>query len=102
MMCKFRNSGQTCVSANRMLVQEGIYDAFVGCFTEAVGALKVADGFTEGAQVGPLIDEPAVAKVESHVADALAQGPSSWSARRPDRGQFYRPRCSRASRGRWR
>ena len=73
-MCKFRNSGQTCISANRFLVQDRVYDDFVSGFTEAVAALKVADGFTEGAQIGPLIDEPAVAKVERHVADALAQG----------------------------
>src|SRR4029453_10575795 len=56
MMCKFRNSGQTCISANRFLVQDGIYDDFVDAFTEAAGALKVADGFSEGVQVGPLID----------------------------------------------
>src|SRR6185369_2774668 len=74
MMCKFRNSGQTCISANRFLVQDGIYDDFVGAFTEAAAALKVADGFADGVQVGPLIDEPAIAKVERHVADALAQG----------------------------
>ena len=54
LICKFRNSGQTCISANRMLVQDGIYDAFVAGFTEAVTALKVADGFSEGVQVGPL------------------------------------------------
>ena len=59
LICKFRNSGQTCISANRMLVQEGIYDAFVDGFTAAVERLKVADGFTEGVEVGPLIDEPA-------------------------------------------
>ena len=51
--CKFRNSGQTCISANRMLVQEGIYDDFLARFTEAVRALKVADGFAEGVNVGP-------------------------------------------------
>ena len=79
-MCKFRNSGQTCISANRFLVQDGIYDDFVGAFTEAAAALKVADGFTEGVQVGPLIDEPAIAKVERHVADALAQGAELRSA----------------------
>ena len=56
-MCKFRNSGQTCISANRFLVQDGIYDDFVARFTEAAAALKVADGFTPGVQVGPLIDE---------------------------------------------
>ena len=54
-----------------MLVQAGIYDAFLERFTAAVEALTVADGFTEGVQVGPLIDEPALEKVESHVADAL-------------------------------
>jgi succinate-semialdehyde dehydrogenase/glutarate-semialdehyde dehydrogenase len=57
--CKFRNSGQTCISANRMLVQEGIYDDFLERFTKAVRGLKVADGFAEGVNVGPLIDEPA-------------------------------------------
>ena len=91
-MCKFRNSGQTCISANRFLVQDGIYDDFVGAFTEAVAALKVADGFTEGAQVGPLIDEPAIAKVERHVADALSpRAPSSASAGAGIEGQFFQP-----------
>ncbi len=73
-VCKFRNSGQTCISANRMLVQEGIYDAFLEGFTSAVSELKVADGFTPGVNVGPLIDEPAVEKVERHVANALEGG----------------------------
>ena len=86
MMCKFRNSGQTCISANRFLVQDGIYDDFVGAFTEAAAALKVADGFAEGVQVGPLIDEPAIAKVERHVADALAQGAELAARRQPHRG----------------
>jgi succinate-semialdehyde dehydrogenase/glutarate-semialdehyde dehydrogenase len=72
--CKFRNSGQTCISANRMLVQDGIYDDFLAGFTEAVRSLKVADGFAEGVNVGPLIDEPAVEKVERHVADAVERG----------------------------
>ena len=91
MMCKFRNSGQTCISANRFLVQDGIYDAFVGAFTEAAGALRVADGFTEGAQVGPLIDEPAVAKVERHVADALARGAELLVGGSRIDGQFFQP-----------
>ena len=86
MMCKFRNSGQTCISANRFLVQDGIYDDFVPAFTEAVAALKVADGFAEGVQVGPLIDEPAVAKVERHVADALDAGRRARPRRHPHRG----------------
>ena len=91
MICKFRNSGQTCVSANRMLVQDGIHDAFLARFTETVEALKVADGFTEGAQIGPLIDEPAVAKVERHVADALARGAELVTGGERVQGQFFRP-----------
>jgi succinate-semialdehyde dehydrogenase/glutarate-semialdehyde dehydrogenase len=90
-MCKFRNSGQTCISANRFLVQDGIYDDFVGAFTEAAGSLKVADGFTEGVQVGPLIDEPAVAKVERHIADALAQGAELLLGGSRIEGQFFQP-----------
>jgi succinate-semialdehyde dehydrogenase/glutarate-semialdehyde dehydrogenase len=91
MQCKFRNSGQTCISANRFLVQDGVYDDFVAAFTEAVAALKVADGFTEGAQIGPLIDEPAVAKVERHVADALAQGGELRHGGSRIEGQFFQP-----------
>jgi succinate-semialdehyde dehydrogenase/glutarate-semialdehyde dehydrogenase len=91
MMCKFRNSGQTCISANRFLVQDGIYDDFVGAFTEAVASLKVADGFTEGAQVGPLIDEPAVVKVERHVADALEQGADLRHGGSRIEGRFFQP-----------
>ena len=90
-MCKFRNSGQTCISANRFLVQDGIYDRFVTAFTEAVASLKVADGFAEGAQVGPLIDEPAVAKVERHVADALQQGAELVHGGSRIEGQFFQP-----------
>jgi succinate-semialdehyde dehydrogenase / glutarate-semialdehyde dehydrogenase len=71
---KFRNSGQTCVCANRILVQDGIHDAFVERFTAAVGALKVANGFEDGAEQGPLIDERAVAKVRDHIADGVARG----------------------------
>ncbi len=91
MMCKFRNSGQTCISANRMLVQDGIYDSFVDRFTDAVGSLKVADGFSEGAQVGPLIDEPAVEKVERHVANALEGGAELIRGGARIEGQFFQP-----------
>ena len=91
MMCKFRNSGQTCISANRFLVQDGIYDDFVGAFTEAVEALKLSAGFADGAQVGPLIDEPAVAKVERHVADALARGAELRVGGSRIEGQFFQP-----------
>ncbi len=90
-ICKFRNSGQTCISANRMLVQDGIYDAFVDRFAEAVAALKVADGFTEGVQVGPLIDMPAVEKVERHVADAIEGGAEVLVGGSRIEGQFFRP-----------
>jgi len=89
--CKYRNSGQTCISANRMLVQEGIYDDFLSGFTEAVRGLKVADGFTEGVNVGPLIDEPAVDKVERHVADAVERGAEVLVGGERIEGQFFRP-----------
>jgi succinate-semialdehyde dehydrogenase / glutarate-semialdehyde dehydrogenase len=73
-MCKFRNSGQTCVSANRILVQDSIHDEFVSRFEAAVGRLVVGNGLEDGVQVGPLIDESAVEKVERHVADATESG----------------------------
>jgi succinate-semialdehyde dehydrogenase/glutarate-semialdehyde dehydrogenase len=91
LVCKFRNSGQTCISANRMLVQAGIYDAFVERFSAEVDALKVADGFTQDVQVGPLIDEPALDKVERHVADALDGGAELVTGGERIEGQFYRP-----------
>ena len=79
-----------------MLVQEGIYDAFVDGFTAAVERLKVADGFTEGVDVGPLIDGPAVAKVEAHVADALDWGRSSSRAGSASKGSSSGRRSSPA------
>ena len=91
LVCKFRNSGQTCISANRMLVQDGVYDDFLAAFTEAVSRLVVADGFAEGAQVGPLIDEPAVAKVERHVADAVERGAEVLLGGSRIEGQFFAP-----------
>jgi succinate-semialdehyde dehydrogenase / glutarate-semialdehyde dehydrogenase len=74
MASKFRNTGQTCVCVNRLLVQDTVYDEFARRLAKATAALKVADGFVEGAQQGPLIDMAAVEKVEEHIADALAQG----------------------------
>lgn len=71
---KYRNAGQTCVCANRLLVQEGIYDAFVAAYAEAVTALKVGPGDQPGNNIGPLINESAIAKVEELVADAVQQG----------------------------
>ena len=71
---KFRNMGQTCVCANRIYAQEGIYDAFVAKLTTAVSKLKVGDGTEAGVMQGPLINEAAVTKVEEHVADAVKKG----------------------------
>ena len=74
LFCKFRNSGQTCISANRILVQEPVYDVFAERLAAAAAALKVAPGVDDGAQIGPLIDEQGLEKVERHVADATARG----------------------------
>ena len=71
---KYRNAGQTCVCANRLYVQEGVYDAFAARLVEAVGKLKVGDGQEPGVTQGPLIEEKAVLKVEQHIADALSKG----------------------------
>jgi succinate-semialdehyde dehydrogenase / glutarate-semialdehyde dehydrogenase len=74
LLCKYRNSGQTCISANRIFVQESVHDVFLRRLTEAVTALKVGAGTEPEVSVGPLIDNQALAKVERHVADALARG----------------------------
>lgn len=71
---KYRNAGQTCVCANRFLVQAGIHDAFVNRLSEVVAAMKVGNGFEAGVQIGPLIDDRAVAKIEELVADAVSGG----------------------------
>ena len=71
---KFRNAGQTCVCANRILVQRGIYDAFAAKLAERVAAMKVGPGTEEGVTIGPLIEPAAVEKVEEHIADAQAKG----------------------------
>ena len=71
---KYRNAGQTCVCANRIYVQAGVYDAFLEKLAAKVGALKTGNGFEPGINVGPLIDEAALQKVETHVADAIALG----------------------------
>ncbi|MBK7405683.1 MAG: NAD-dependent succinate-semialdehyde dehydrogenase [Phycisphaerales bacterium] len=72
--CKFRNAGQTCICANRFLVQAGIYEDFLGRLAQAVGTLRVGDGLAEGTTVGPLINDEAVHKVEAHVEDAQSKG----------------------------
>ncbi|UIF90743.1 NADP-dependent succinate-semialdehyde dehydrogenase [Cupriavidus sp. UYPR2.512] len=71
---KYRNAGQTCVCANRIYVQAGVYDAFAQKLVAAVAALKVGNGMDDGVRIGPLIDDKAVAKVEEHIADALGKG----------------------------
>ncbi|MBS0625835.1 MAG: NAD-dependent succinate-semialdehyde dehydrogenase [Verrucomicrobia bacterium] len=73
-LSKFRNSGQTCVCADRVFVEDKIYDAFTHSLVQAAKALKVGDGFEPGTQQGPLINQAAIDKVESHVKDALAKG----------------------------
>lgn len=73
-LSKYRNAGQTCVCANRMLVQDGIYDAFAEKLAARVTELKVANGMEDGAEQGPLIDMEAVEKVEQHIADATSKG----------------------------
>ena len=74
MISKFRNNGQTCVCANRIYVQAGVYDAFAAKLAVAVKKLKVGDGLVEGSEAGPLINEAAVEKVEDHIANILAGG----------------------------
>jgi succinate-semialdehyde dehydrogenase/glutarate-semialdehyde dehydrogenase len=71
---KYRNAGQTCVCANRLYVQDGVYDAFADKLVAAVKKLKVGNGLEPGVTQGPLIDSDAIAKVEQHVADAVSKG----------------------------
>jgi Aldehyde dehydrogenase family len=90
---KYRNAGQTCVCANRILVQDGVYDAFTKRLAETAGAMKVADGFESGAVIGPLIDMKAVEKVEAHIADALRKGAKvvTGGKRAAQGGSFFEP-----------
>jgi len=93
MISKYRNAGQTCVCANRILVQEGCYDAFAAKLAEAVGGLKMGDGTEEGVNVGPLITEQAANDMEAFVADAVAKGATKVvGGNRSDLGnQFFEP-----------
>jgi succinate-semialdehyde dehydrogenase/glutarate-semialdehyde dehydrogenase len=90
---KYRNTGQTCVCANRLLVQAGVYDAFTAKLVAAVRKLAVGDGLKGATDQGPLIDESALAKVEEHVADALAKGAkvATGGKRHALGGTFYEP-----------
>ena len=93
MVSKYRNSGQTCVCANRLFVQDGVYEQFAVMLAEKVKALKVGAGTEAGVQQGPLIDQQALAKVESHVADAAAGGARvlTGGRRHARGGTFFEP-----------
>jgi succinate-semialdehyde dehydrogenase/glutarate-semialdehyde dehydrogenase len=90
---KYRNTGQTCVCANRLLVQDGVYDAFAAKLKAAVEALKVGNGMEPGVTQGPLINADAVKKVEEHIADALSHGASivTGGKRSALGGNFFEP-----------
>ena len=85
-ICKFRNNGQTCVCANRIYVQDGIYDAFAEKLAAAVEKMKVGDGLEAGTDLGPLINPAAIAKVQEHLADATAKGAKILVGGQPHQG----------------
>ncbi|NTT85628.1 NAD-dependent succinate-semialdehyde dehydrogenase [Tabrizicola fusiformis] len=93
MMSKFRNNGQTCVCANRIYVQSGVYDAFAEKLKAAVAKTRVGDGLSEDVQFGPLVNIAAVEKVEEHIADATAKGAqvAMGGARHELGGNFFQP-----------
>ena len=93
MICKFRNNGQTCVCANRIYVQAGIYDAFAEKFAAKIKDLKVGNGFDAGVNMGPLINDSAVTKVQEHIADATAKGGTVVCGGNPHSkgGTFFEP-----------
>ncbi len=93
MQSKYRNTGQTCVCANRLLVQDAVYDAFAAKLATAVQSLKPAPGLEPGATQGPLIDDRAVEKVESHIRDATSKGAKVvvGGRRHPLGGRFFEP-----------
>ena len=93
MQSKYRNAGQTCVSANRIYVQAGVYDAFADKVKAKMATLKVGRGTDTGVNIGPLIDEQGLAKVEAHLADAVAKGARviSGGKRHALGGRFYEP-----------
>ena len=91
MASKYRNAGQTCVCANRIYVQDAVYDEFVQKFSAKVKTLKVGNGFDEGVVQGPLIENAAVEKVERHVQDAIAKGGKVMVGGHKLDGQFFEP-----------
>jgi succinate-semialdehyde dehydrogenase/glutarate-semialdehyde dehydrogenase len=88
---KYRNAGQTCVCANRLYVQEGVYDAFVEKLAARVKTIKVGNGFEPGVLQGPLIEPAAVEKVEKHLQDALSKGGKIVTGGKKLQGQFFEP-----------
>jgi len=91
MISKYRNAGQTCVCANRLYVQSGVYDAFVAKLAEKARGIKVGNGFEAGVNQGPMIDDAAIAKVEAHVADAVAKGARVVVGGTRQGARFYTP-----------
>jgi succinate-semialdehyde dehydrogenase/glutarate-semialdehyde dehydrogenase len=93
MLSKYRNAGQTCVCANRLLVQSSVYDEFSRRLATAVDALKVGSGLDAGVTQGPLIDMAGIEKVEAHVRDAVSKGATvlTGGARHPLGGRFFMP-----------
>lgn len=88
---KYRNSGQTCVCVNRMLVHEKVYDAFVQKLTAAVAQFKMGNGLEQGVTIGPLINEKTLTKVKELVDDALQKGASATIGGKPGKGLFFQP-----------
>jgi len=88
---KYRNAGQTCVRANRLYVQDGVYEAFVKKLAARVKTMKVGNGFDDGVSVGPLIEPAALAKVDKHVKDAVKKGGRVLTGGGRLKGQFYEP-----------
>src|SRR5690606_31029854 len=91
MASKYRNAGQTCVCANRLYVQDGVYDAFAEKLKAAVAKLKIGNGLEEGITTGPLIDEKAVAKVREHIEDAVSKGARVVQGGNSLGGSFFEP-----------
>ncbi len=91
MIAKFRNNGQTCVCANRIYVQAGVYEAFTEKLTAAIKALKPGNGMDDGVTTGPLINDAAVAKVEEHLSDALSKGARIVTGGKRLDGTFFEP-----------
>jgi succinate-semialdehyde dehydrogenase/glutarate-semialdehyde dehydrogenase len=93
LISKYRNNGQTCVCANRLYIQDGVYDAFAEKLAAAVAKLQIGNGLDEGTTTGPLIDEKAMAKVQEHIEDAVSKGARLLAGGKPHAlgGSFFEP-----------